>query len=67
MRENDSRQDYVRARIRETAEGLEATPFDIQDSSMLSTLAAADALIVRPIRAPAAAAGDAVPVLLLRH
>ena len=25
---------------------------------MLSTLAAADALIVRPIRAPAAAAGD---------
>ncbi len=32
---------------------------------MLSTLAAADALIVRPVRAPAAAAGDSVPVLLL--
>ena len=32
---------------------------------MLATLAAADALIVRPIRAPAAAAGENVPVLLL--
>ena len=35
-----------------------ATPFAVQDSSMLATLAAADALIVRPIRAPAAAAGE---------
>ena len=67
MRENDGRQDYVRARLRATAEGLEATPFDIQDSSMLSTLAAADALIVRPVRAPAAPAGTTVPVLLLHH
>jgi molybdopterin molybdotransferase len=67
MPENDARQDYVRARLAETADGLEATPFDVQDSSMLSTLAAADALIVRPIRAPAAAAGDTVPVLLLGH
>jgi molybdopterin molybdotransferase len=67
MPANDSRQDYVRAQLRVTAEGLEARPFDIQDSSMLSTLAAADALIIRPVHAPAAPAGATVPVLLLRH
>jgi molybdopterin molybdotransferase len=67
MPENDGRQDYVRARLVKTASGLEATPFDVQDSSMLSTFAAADALIVRPIRAPAAPAGTPVPVLLLKH
>jgi molybdopterin molybdotransferase len=67
MPANDGRQDYVRARLRATAEGLEATPFDIQDSSMLSTLAAADALIIRPVGALAAPAGTTVPVLLLHH
>jgi molybdopterin molybdotransferase len=67
MPQNDGRQDYVRTRLTETANGLEATPFDVQDSSMLSTLAAADALIVRPIGAPAAPAGTTVPVLLLKH
>jgi molybdopterin molybdotransferase len=66
MEANDSRQDYVRAKLSKTDAGLVATPFDIQDSSMLATLAAADALIVRPIRAPAAKMGDGVPVLLLR-
>jgi len=65
MRENDNRQDYVRARL-ETVDGERVvTPFGVQDSSMLATLAAADALIVRPVRAPALAAGNAVPVLLL--
>ncbi len=67
MPENDGRQDYVRARLSETADGLEATPFDVQDSSMLSTLAAADALIVRPIRAPACRRRRQRSVLLLRH
>jgi molybdopterin molybdotransferase len=67
MPENDGRQDYVRARLKRADTGLVATPFGMQDSSMLSTLAAADALIVRPIRAPAAAAGESVPVLLLRR
>jgi hypothetical protein len=32
---------------------------------MLATLAAADALIVRPVRAPAADAGERVPILPL--
>jgi len=67
MPQNDSRQDYVRARLTETAGGLEASPFDVQDSSMLSTLAAAGGLIVRPIGAPPAPAGASVPVLLLRR
>ncbi len=65
MRGNDDRQDYVRARL-ETVDGERVvTPFGVQDSSMLATLAAADALIVRPVRAPAVAAGETVPILLL--
>jgi len=65
MPANDSREDYVRARLSVEGEGLTATPFPIQDSSMLSTLAAADALIIRSMRAPAAAAGEPVRILRL--
>jgi molybdopterin molybdotransferase len=65
MRANDSRQDYVRGRSRVEGGRHFVTPFERQDSSMLSTFAAADALIVRSVNAPAAAAGDEVPVLLL--
>jgi molybdopterin molybdotransferase len=64
--ENDERQDYVRARMGFADGSRTVTPFARQDSSMLATMAAADALIVRPIRAPAAAPGERVPVLLLR-
>ena len=65
MPANDGRQDYVRARL-QAAEGRRVvTPFPLQDSSMLATLAAADALIIRPVLAPPAAAGTPVPVLLL--
>jgi molybdopterin molybdotransferase len=66
MPANDSRQDYVRARIGIVDGESVATPFPLQDSSMLTTLAAAGALIVRPVEAPAAEAGALVPVLLLR-
>ncbi len=65
MAENDVRQDYVRASMRVVHGKRLVTPFGRQDSSMLATLAMADALIVRPIRAPAAAAGEDVPVLRL--
>lgn len=65
MRANDQRQDYVRARIEERDGELVATPFDIQDSSMLRVMAAADGLIVRAPFAPAAAAGEPCRVLLL--
>ena len=65
MPANDNREDYVRARLIVGSEGLTATPFPVQDSSMLSTLAAADALIIRNPRAPAATAGEPVRVLRL--
>ncbi|MGX5841074.1 molybdopterin molybdotransferase MoeA [Mesorhizobium sp. ArgA1] len=66
MPANDLRQDYVRAVVREEAGALVATPFGIQDSSMLRMLADANGLIVREPFAPAAAAGAACSVLMLR-
>ena len=64
--ENDRRFDFVRARL-ETAEDGEpvVVPFPVQDSSMLKTLARADALVLRPPHAPAAAAGEAVDIIPL--
>jgi molybdopterin molybdotransferase len=65
MPANDGRQDYVRAKLRSENGQRVVTPFPLQDSSMLATLAAADALIVRPVFAPPAEAGASVPILLL--
>ncbi|RUW18445.1 molybdopterin molybdotransferase MoeA, partial [Mesorhizobium sp. M1E.F.Ca.ET.041.01.1.1] len=66
MHANDLRQDYVRATVREDAATLVATPFGIQDSSMLRMLADANGLIVREPFAPAAEAGAECSVLMLR-
>lgn len=67
MRPNDRRQDYVRASVTKNADGgLDVAAFDIQDSSMLSTLAASNGLIVRAPNAPTAMAGDLVTVMMLR-
>ncbi|PDQ20260.1 molybdopterin molybdenumtransferase MoeA [Mesorhizobium sanjuanii] len=66
MPANDLRQDYVRTVVTEEAGTLTATPFGIQDSSMLRMLADANALIVREPFASAAAAGAACSVLMLR-
>ena len=66
LAENDWRQDYLRARLSRDDNGeLVATPFALQDSAMLSTLAAADCLIVRPPRAGRAGVGDLVAIVLL--
>ena len=63
---NDERQDYVRATLRPLPDGRRMVkPAPIQDSSMQRTLRDAQALIVRPPGAPAAKAGDVVPLLLL--
>ncbi|MGH6975825.1 MAG: molybdopterin molybdenumtransferase MoeA, partial [Stellaceae bacterium] len=63
---NDRRQDYLRATLAHGADGtLEATPFYKQDSSMMSLLARADCLVVRPPNAPAAKKGASVEVVLL--
>ena len=63
---NDRRQDYLRARLAFDADGRRvATPFERQDSAMLSALAHADCLIVRPPHAPAAVAGKTAEILSL--
>ena len=64
LEQNDHRQDFLRAKLARGADGgLIATPFKLQDSSMLSVLHAADCLIVRPPHAPAAAEGSPCEVL----
>jgi molybdopterin molybdotransferase len=66
MKANDQRQDYLRATLSRDAEGaLVATPFPKQDSAMLSLIAKADALIVRPPHAPEAKAGDLTEIVPL--
>ena len=66
MKENDTRQDYVRATLTVAADGTRvATPFSTQDSAMQRTFREAGALIVRPPHAPAASKGDVVKILRL--
>ena len=61
---NDRRQDYLRSRLARAADGvLEVFPFEVQDSSMMRLLAAADCLVVRPPHASAVAAGAIVPIV----
>jgi molybdopterin molybdotransferase len=61
---NDRRQDYLRARLARTADGIdEVFAFEAQDSSMMRLLAEADCLILRPPHAPATAAGGIVPIV----
>ncbi|MFZ3361613.1 MAG: molybdopterin molybdotransferase MoeA, partial [Xanthobacteraceae bacterium] len=55
--ENDERADYLRASLKTSAGGLVATPFAVQDSSMMTPLAKADCLVIREPYAPAAKAG----------
>jgi molybdopterin molybdotransferase len=63
---NGPRQHYLRAHLRARADGaLEVVPARSQDSSLLTPLASADALLVRPPHAPALPAGAEVSVLLL--
>jgi len=63
---NDSRQDYLRASLAPQQQGLPiVTPFGRQDSSMLRTLAASQALLIRAPHAPAARAGDSCRMVLL--
>jgi molybdopterin molybdotransferase len=66
LAENDSRQDYLRARLSRGSDGrLIATPFAKQDSSMQFLLQQADCLVIRPPRATALPAGAPVPILRL--
>jgi molybdopterin molybdotransferase len=63
---NDQRQDYLRALLDERDDGtLIATPVTKQDSSLLGNLTAAQALVIRPPFAPAAAKGAPCDILRL--
>jgi molybdopterin molybdotransferase len=66
MAANDLRQDFVRAIARETADGLIVTPYTVQDSSMLRTLADANCALMREPFAPPAESGSACRVMMLR-
>jgi molybdopterin molybdotransferase len=65
LKANDKRQDYIRATVELRDGEAWAMPLPIQDSAMLSALARADGLIVRPPFTPAAAPGEAVDILPL--
>jgi len=62
---NGKRQHYMRARLAHDGGESAVTPLPRQDSSLVSILASADCLIVRPPNAPAAPAGEAVDILPL--
>jgi molybdopterin molybdotransferase len=63
---NDMREDYLRATLQEPEDGTPvALPVDHQDSSLLANLAAAQALLVRPPFAAAAAAGSSCEIIRL--
>jgi molybdopterin molybdotransferase len=64
--DNDERADYLRARLTPGSEGLPtATPFPVQDSSMLVPLAEANCLLIRAPHALAAKAGSRCTILKL--
>jgi molybdopterin molybdotransferase len=64
VKENDQREDYVRALARRQPDGsLSVEPHKIQDSSMLSVLSWCNALMVRPPHDPAKKTGEAVQII----
>jgi molybdopterin molybdotransferase len=66
LRENDKRQDFLRATLAPGVDGLPvASAFDLQDSSLLRILAQAQCLVIRPPFAPAAKAGDPCRIIRL--
>lgn len=63
---NDGRQDYLRAKLVRQADGSQRVSAHArQDSSMTAVMAASDALIMRPPRAPALAAGETCRMIRL--
>ena len=65
---NDLREDYLRAMLEIAGNGTPvAYPFASQDSSLLANLSAAQALIIRPPHAPAAAKGTSCRMIRLSH
>jgi molybdopterin molybdotransferase len=66
MPENDQRQDYLRATLVPRQDALPtAAPLPSQDSGMLSTLARAQCLLIRPANAPPARTGAGCRIIRL--
>jgi molybdopterin molybdotransferase len=66
LRGNDSRQDFLRARLRPNEAGLPiATPFEEQDSSLLRILAHSQCLVLREPHAKPALTGDPCRIMRL--
>ena len=66
LRANDHRADHLRATLARDSEGnLVATPFERQDSGLLSVLSSAQCLVLRAPDAPALPIGAPVNVILL--
>ncbi len=63
---NGPREHYERARLVDAPDGPRAVAADSQDSSLLSVLAAADLLLVRPPHDPPRDAGASLDAILLR-
>jgi molybdopterin molybdotransferase len=63
--ENDERADYLRATLKNGVEWPTATPFSVQDSSMMAPLAKADCLVIREPFSPPAKAGSRCTIVRL--
>ncbi len=61
--ENDERADYLRSTLKPGPRGLVATPFPVQDSSMIGPLAKADCLLIREPFEPAAKGGSSCRIV----
>lgn len=62
---NGPRAHYMRAIVVDDGDGWRCTPLPLQDSSLVSVLAAANALVVRPPDDPARAASDTIRFIWL--
>ncbi len=63
--DNDQREEYMRASYEMQDGKPVVTPFKSQDSSMLSLMAKAQCLLIRPAHAPASKKGDGCEIILL--
>ncbi len=64
---NDLRREYLRGRATARGGQLLVSPFARQDSSLMRTMASANALVIRPEHAPAISAGEIVEIIRLER
>jgi len=62
---NGPREHYMRAQVSEGTDGRMVTVYERQDSALLTVLAGANALLIRPIKDAPCKAGARMDVILL--